>query len=79
MMNQGENRAKVGLEALGIKDAKTIYWNLGTPALTEQAVIRGEGLLARLGPLVVRTGQYTGCSAQDKFVVRDAESENKVW
>ena len=28
---------------------------------------------------VVLTGQHTGRSASDKFVVRDAETENQVW
>ncbi len=40
---------------------------------------RGEGLLAKDGPLVVRTGKHTGRSAKDKFIVRDAETEDTVW
>jgi phosphoenolpyruvate carboxykinase (ATP) len=36
-------------------------------------------LLAEHGPLVVRTGKHTGRSAKDKFMVRDAETENTVW
>src|SRR3546814_14144972 len=31
------------------------------------------------GPLVVATGKHTGRSANDKFIVRDAETENSVW
>jgi phosphoenolpyruvate carboxykinase (ATP) len=49
------------------------------PALVEHAVQRGEGLLAEHGPLVVKTGKHTGRSAQDKFIVRDAETESNVW
>ena len=37
---------------------------------------RGEGLLAKDGPLVVETGKHTGRSAKDKFIVRDAETES---
>ena len=40
---------------------------------------RGEGLLAKDGPLVVRTGKHTGRSAQDRFIVRDRVSETSVW
>ena len=40
---------------------------------------RGEGLLAKDGPLVVNTGKHTGRSAKDKFIVRDATSEDTVW
>ena len=53
--------------------------NLGTAALVEHAVRRNEGLLAAHGPLVVQTGKHTGRSAQDKFIVRDAETENSIW
>jgi phosphoenolpyruvate carboxykinase (ATP) len=53
--------------------------NLGTAALVEHAIRRREGLLAEHGPLVVRTGKHTGRSAQDKFIVRDAETENTIW
>ena len=63
----------------GIDTPAAIHWNLGTAPLVEQAVSRGEGLLARDGPLVVATGKHTGRSANDKFTVRDAETENTIW
>ena len=53
--------------------------NLGAAALYELAVRRGEGRIAKDGPLVVRTGEHTGRSAQDKFIVRHAEMEDKIW
>ena len=40
---------------------------------------RGEGVLAKDGPLVVTTGAHTGRSAKDKFIVRDSETEDSVW
>jgi len=69
----------VPLSRQGIETGATIRANLGTAALVEDAVRRGEGLLARHGPLVVETGRHTGRSARDKFIVRDAETENTVW
>src|SRR3984885_11860724 len=63
----------------GLKNLKAVNWNLSAPALYEEAVRRGEGNVAKNGPLVVRTGQHTGRSASDKFVVRDASTENTVW
>ena len=51
-------RSPVGLEAQGLVNLKTIYWNLSTPALYEEAIKRDEGIMSHLGPLVVRTGQY---------------------
>jgi phosphoenolpyruvate carboxykinase (ATP) len=67
------------LDRQGIETTATIHANLGTAPLVEHAVRRGEGMLAKDGPLVVRTGNHTGRSAKDKFIVRDSETENSVW
>ena len=53
--------------------------NLSPASLYEHAVRRGEGAIAAEGPLVVKTGEHTGRSAQDKFTVRHAEIENDIW
>ena len=68
-----------GLEAHGFRNLKTVNWNLTAPALYEEAVRRGEGHVAKDGPLVVLTGHHTGRSAADKFIVKDEDSEPKVW
>jgi phosphoenolpyruvate carboxykinase (ATP) len=54
-------------------------WNLPTPALYEEALKRSEGIMAHLGPLVVRTGQFTGRSPNDKFIVDEETSRGCVW
>lgn len=69
----------VPLSKQGIDTQSTIHANLGTAALIEEAVRNGEGKLAKHGPLVVQTGKHTGRSAKDKFIVRDAETEDTVW
>ncbi|MEO1015468.1 MAG: phosphoenolpyruvate carboxykinase [Pseudomonadota bacterium] len=53
--------------------------NLTAAALYQIAVARGEGAVAANGPLVVRTGEHTGRSAQDKFIVRHEEIADKIW
>ena len=63
----------------GITTGAEIFWNLTTAPLVEHAVRRGEGLLAKDGPLVVRTGKHTGRSANDKFIVKNSTSETTVW
>ena len=68
-----------GLGEQGIATSANLYWNLTTAPLVELAIERQEGLLAKDGPLVVTTGKHTGRSAQDKFIVRDAETEDTVW
>ena len=68
-----------GLEKQGFRNLKAVHWNLSVPALYEESLQRREGHVAKNGPLVVLTGQHTGRSATDKFVVRDAASESQVW
>jgi phosphoenolpyruvate carboxykinase (ATP) len=68
-----------GLEAQGFRNLKAVHWNLSAPELYERALVRGEGLVAQNGPLVVITGQHTGRSASDKFIVKDAASEPNIW
>ena len=67
------------LSYFGIRNVGQIHHNLSTPALYEESVRRREGWISHLGPLVVRTGQYTGRSADDKFVVREPTSEGRIW
>ncbi len=69
----------VDLSPLGISNVAHTYHNLSTPALYEEAIRRREGKVAHLGPLVVRTGQYTGRSPKDKFIVRDPEWTSDIW
>ncbi len=69
-------------EGLGgdvVRAEARVHWNLGTSALVEAAVTRGEGKLAADGPLVVETGPHTGRSVRDRYLVRDAETEQTVW
>ena len=74
-----EQDTSVTLNDQGFATEAEQHWNLGSPALIEAAVSRGEGRLAKDGPLVVETGQHTGRSANDKFIVRDDETESTVW
>ncbi|MCJ2186079.1 phosphoenolpyruvate carboxykinase [Novosphingobium beihaiensis] len=67
------------LEKQGINTKAQIFANLGTAPLVEQAVANGEGMLSADGPFVVATGKHTGRSAKDKFIVKDAETEDTVW
>jgi phosphoenolpyruvate carboxykinase (ATP) len=63
----------------GIEARGSVYRNLTTPALYTHALRRDEGVLAHGGPLVVDTGRHTGRAAQDKFLVREPESEDRIW
>ena len=72
-------RHRTGLEAQGIRNAGAVHWNLPTAALYEHIIRRGEGVLALGGPIVARTGDHTGRSPDDKFLVKEISSEEKIW
>jgi phosphoenolpyruvate carboxykinase (ATP) len=53
--------------------------NLSPARLYEEAIRRGEALLAAEGPLVAYTGEHTGRSPKDRYVVRRPHSEKEIW
>lgn len=67
------------LTGLGLKNLEAVHWNWATPALVEAAIRRREAHLAHLGPLVVRTGFFTGRAANDKYVVDEPSSRDQIW
>jgi phosphoenolpyruvate carboxykinase (ATP) len=75
----GEFNAAHGPEAIGLTGLAAVHWNLEAPRLYEEALRRGEAQLARGGALVATTGSHTGRSPKDKYVVRDAGTENEIW
>lgn len=70
---------KFPIEKQGITNYTTVFYNPSAPQLYEQAVRRREGLLAHLGPLVVRTGHFTGRAPNEKFIVKEPSSSEKIW
>lgn len=68
---------KVELEALRIS-ANNIYRNLSQEELTRIAVERGEGKISSMGALTVYTGEYTGRSPADRFIVDDSLTHDTV-
>jgi phosphoenolpyruvate carboxykinase (ATP) len=63
----------------GIKNINNVFYNRTTPALYEQSARRREAMIAHMGPLIVRTGQHTGRSPNDKFIVKEPTSEKNIW
>tara|TARA_B110000459_G_C16606619_1_gene493856 strand:+ start:564 stop:2177 length:1614 start_codon:yes stop_codon:yes gene_type:complete len=64
----------IGLTSLGDQ-----YWNLSPAELVEHAIISGQGMLTDTGALAIETGEFTGRSPKDRFVVCDEKTENAVW
>lgn len=73
-VNPNRRLSDQGFDGLG-----QVAYNLTEPALMQAAVARGEGTLGQGGALLVATGQFTGRSPKDKFVVRTPSVENTIW
>jgi phosphoenolpyruvate carboxykinase (ATP) len=72
-------RGQVDLSEHGIEAGGTVHHNPTIALLYTHALKRGDGTLAEGGPLVVDTGEHTGRSPNDKFVVREPDTEDRIW
>jgi len=66
------------IEAIGIKNSLSINYQLSPDKLTEQTLKRNEGTLNSSGALVIQTGEFTGRSPKDKFIVKDEITSSTV-
>ena len=72
-------KSDFGLENIGLINLRKVYWNLTTEALYEEIIFRGEAQISQSGPIIVNTGKHTARAANDKFIVREASTEQNVW
>ena len=79
MDRAADARIRAELSSLGLTWLDRISWNAAAPVLYQDAVAKGEALVAEGGGLAVTTGQHTGRSPNDKFIVRDATTEPTIW
>lgn len=68
----------IALESYGIKNAK-INYQLSPEDLHRITIEKGQGVQASSGALAVNTGEFTGRSPKDRFIVKDAITEDKIW
>lgn len=78
MNETGRRAAKASVANYGIKDV-TAHWNLSSEELTQIALDKNQAQLTSSGAITVDTGEFTGRSPKDRFVVKDAITENSVW
>ncbi|PHK30796.1 phosphoenolpyruvate carboxykinase, partial [Nostoc linckia z16] len=78
MDNYGLFTKTISLEKLGIKDANVKY-QLTPDELHDITIEKGQGVESSTGALAINTGEFTGRSPQDRFIVRDSITEDKVW
>jgi len=63
---------------LGLRNADHIHYQCRPEELTQAALARGEGLLNDQGALVIRTGEFTGRSPKDKYIVHDDQTAGHI-
>ncbi|MBT0959226.1 phosphoenolpyruvate carboxykinase [Alphaproteobacteria bacterium KMM 3653] len=78
-MSIGRVNPKFQLSDQGIEGLGEAYYNMLEPDLIAHALRRGEGELGKGGSFLVSTGEFTGRSPKDKFVVRTADAEDTIW
>lgn len=79
-MNEiGFKSEKSSIADLGLGNVEMAYWNLTPSELIEECIIRGMGVLSDVGALAIDTGEFTGRSPKDKFVVYDENTKDSVW
>jgi len=71
-------KSSIGLDKQGLAPSAAVHWNLGASDLVEHAIRRNEGKLSADGALVCLTGHHTGRSPNDKFIVRDSNTESTI-
>ena len=79
MTNIGTRPEGATLAYLGLKHVSTAHWNMTPAELVEETILLSQGILTNTGALAIDTGEFTGRSPQDKFIVKDASTENSVW
>ena len=75
----GVRNPAAGIADIGLGKAASVRYNFLEAALYEEAIRRGEAELTADGALRALTGQHTGRSAKDKFVVRDGKTDDQIW
>jgi phosphoenolpyruvate carboxykinase (ATP) len=66
-------------ESIGLNNLGNQFWNLSPAELVEDTILNGQGVLTDTGSLAIETGEFTGRSPKDRFVVCDEKTENSVW
>jgi phosphoenolpyruvate carboxykinase (ATP) len=84
MDNYAQFTKSISLEKYGIKNVTEIIYNPSYDLLYNEELnnkLQGyeKGHLTELGAVNVMTGEFTGRSPKDKYIVKDSTTENTIW
>ena len=78
MVDNIQTTKTISLESYGIKNADVKY-QLSSDELHQITIDKGQGVEASTGALAVNTGEFTGRSPKDRFIVKDDITKDRVW
>lgn len=78
MLELGLKPSNMSLRDLGIVNAKA-HWNLEPESLAKISLNLSQAKKTNTGAIAVDTGEFTGRSPKDKFIVKDNTTESSVW
>ena len=78
MENVRQVTKTISLKALGIT-SKSVYYQLSPEQLHDQTIALQQGVEASSGALAINTGEFTGRSPKDRFIVKDSITKDKIW
>ena len=72
------NTKSISLDNLGIENA-TIRYQLSSSELHQETLEKKQGKESSLGAIAVNTGEFTGRSPMDRFIVKDDVTKDEIW
>lgn len=78
MATTASSTKTISLKNYGI-DHSNIHYQLSSDQLHELTLQKGMGRESSLGAIAVNTGEFTGRSPMDRFIVKDTITEDKIW
>ena len=78
MANSTSATKTISLKSYGI-DHSNIHYQLSSEDLHEATLEKGLGRESSLGAIAVNTGEFTGRSPMDRFIVKDEITSDKIW
>lgn len=78
MTNNTFSTKTISLNQYGIKNAK-VHYQLSSEQLHDETIHKGQGVETSFGAIAVNTGEFTGRSPMDRFIVKDSITEDRVW
>jgi len=79
MIEFGTKSTQSGLEGIHLSTSGNVFWNLPSAELVEKSLEAKEGSLTDKGALMCDTGHFTGRAPDDKYIVKDELTKEKVW